>query len=63
MGQKPHFRLIFGRNDRIRTCDIVVPNTRYAVFFVILWAFRGFFVRMDCFRMLSMALNPGSPEP
>ena len=25
-GKKPHFRLIFGRSDRIRTCGIDVPN-------------------------------------
>ena len=26
MGRKPHFRLIFGRSDRIRTCGILLPK-------------------------------------
>ena len=34
-GEKTHFRLIFGRNDRIRTCDIVVPNhARYQLRYI-----------------------------
>ena len=62
-GEKPHFRLIFGRSDRIRTCGIDVPNAKILIFCVILQAFRGFCVRIDCFRVLFAALNPGSPKP
>ena len=54
-GEKPHFRLIFGRSGRIRTDGIEVPNAKNLIFYVILQAFRGFCVRIDCFRVLFAA--------
>ena len=54
-GEKPHLRLIFGRSDRVRTCGIDVPNAKNLIFYVILRAFRGFLVRIDCFRVLFTA--------
>ena len=54
-GWKPHFRLFFGRSGRIRTDGIEVPNAKNLIFCVILRAFRGFLVRIDCFRVLFAA--------
>ena len=54
-GEKPHFWLIFGRSDRVRTCGIDIPNAKNLIFCVILRAFRGFCVRIDCFRVLFTA--------
>ena len=45
----------YGRSDRIRTCGIDVPNAKKLIFYVILRAFRGFLVRIDCFRVLFAA--------
>lgn len=53
----------YGRSDTVRTCDLMVPNAKILIFYVILRAFRGFCVRIDCFRVLFAALNPGSPKP
>ena len=44
-----------GRSDRTRTCGIEVPNAKNMIFYVILRAFRGFLVRIDCFRVLFAA--------
>lgn len=54
---------VCGRSDRILTDGIEVPNAKNLIFYVILRAFRGFCVRIDCFRVLFAALNPGSPKP
>ena len=53
----------YGLSDRIRTDGIEVPNAKNLIFYVILRAFRGFCVRIDCFRVLFAACNPGSPKP
>ena len=53
---------VCGRSDRIRTDGIEVPNAKNLIFYVILRAFRGFLVRIDCFRVLFAACNPGSPK-
>lgn len=53
----------YGRSGRIRTDGIEVPNAKNLIFYVIWRAFRGFCVRIDCFRVLFAALNPGSPKP
>ena len=52
-----------GRNDRIRTCDIVLPNKSVPIFSLISGAFRGFWVQKRCFRVLLFALFPRSPKP
>ena len=54
---------VCGRDDRSRTCLNLLPNAKFLIFCVILRAFRGFCVRIDCFRVLFAALNPGSPKP
>ena len=59
----PSYPFCVGRSDRIRTCGIDVPNAKFLIFCVIWRAFRGFLVRIDCFRVLLAALNPGSPKP
>ena len=53
----------FGRNDRIRTCDIVLPNAKIPIFSLLYKAFRGFRVRNQCFRVLLQTLFPRSPKP
>ena len=45
----------YGRSDRVRTCGIEVPNAKILIFYVILRAFRGFLVLVDCFRVLFAA--------
>ena len=45
----------YGLSDRIRTDGIEVPNAKNLIFYVILRAFRGFCVRIDCFRVLFAA--------
>ena len=52
----------FGRNDRIRTCDIVLPNKTIPIFCVIFASFWCFLVRNRCFRVLLKALFPRSPN-
>ena len=49
-----------GRN---RTCDFCVPNKSAPIFSLIYKAFRGFWVRKRCFRVLLQALFPRSPTP
>ena len=46
---------VCGRSDRIRTCGLMVPNAKNLIFYVILRAFRGFLVLVDCFRVLFAA--------
>jgi len=46
---------VCGRSGRIRTDGIEVPNAKNLIFYVILRAFRGFLVRIDCFRVLFAA--------
>ena len=46
---------VCGRSDRIRTCLGQFPNAKFLIFCVILRAFRGFCVRIDCFRVLFAA--------
>ena len=42
VGQKPHFRLIFGRDDRTRTCGILLPKqARYQLRHISLFFFRS----------------------
>ena len=54
---------VCGRSDTTRTCDPRIPNAKFLIFCVILRAFRGFLVLVDCFRVLFAACNPGSPKP
>ena len=53
--------IFFGRNDRIWTCDIVLPNKTIPIFCVIFASFWCFLVRNRCFRVLLSPLFPRSP--